>query len=412
MGTGVSGDGKPSQGARCVANSGRDCYDPPVLAHRQNCHRCLRPASHCYCAHLTPIASRTRVVFLQHPREYRMPIGTARMTNLGLANSELHVGADLDLHPRVRQLTEHTEGTALLFPGPGAVEPEALPGGPPTTLVVLDGTWIQARKMFERSERLQRLPRVGFTPPAPGAYRIRREPAAHCLATVEAVVQVLGRLENDPERFTPLLAAFEQMVEQQLHFKTARPNPYFHAPRERRSERERLRTTLAKDRDRLVTLHAEANAHAYEGSTQPHELLQLVAERVATGERFEALLVARRPLAASVPIHLELPSERFAAAEPVASALARFAAFLRPDDRLVCWGHYPLDLLAAEAFAVPAALNLRDAAARALGRRPGGPEAAVRALDPRGVIEPAWTAGRAGRRIAALRTILAAILTA
>lgn len=379
-----------------------------MLAYRVTCHRCLRPASHCYCAHLTPIPSHTRVVFLQHPREYRMPIGTARMSNLGLANSELHVAADLDSHPRVRALADAGPRTVLLFPGPEAVEPWALPEGPPTTLVVIDGTWIQARKMLERSTQLQRLTRVGFTPPAPGAYRIRREPAAHCLATVEAVAQVLGRLENDPERFTPLLRAFEQMVEQQLHFKTARPNPYFHAPRARPSERERVRTMLAQSRDHLVLVHAEANAHACEAPAQPHELLQLVAERVATGERFEAVLAARRPLAPSAPVHLELPLERFAAGESVAAALARFAAFLRPDDRLACWGGYALDLLAAEGFPVPAGLNVRDAAARALGRRPGGPEDAARALDPAGV-GPAWTAGRAGRRIAALRTILGAI---
>ncbi len=263
---------------------------PRMLAYRPTCHRCLRPASHCYCAHLTPIPSRTRVVFLQHPREYRMAIGTARMTNLGLANSELHVGADLDRHPRVRALTDDPTGAALLFPGPGAIEPWALPDGPPATLVVLDGTWIQARKMLARSARLQRLPRVGFTPAAPGAYRIRREPAAHCLATVEAVVQVLGRLENDPERFTPLLRAFEQMVEQQLHFKTARPNPYFHAPRVRLSDRARLRLALAKERDRLVAVHVEANAHACEARVVgAPELLQLVAERVATRRALRGL---------------------------------------------------------------------------------------------------------------------------
>jgi len=338
-----------------------------------------------------------------------MAIGTARMKNLGLANSELHVAAELDCHPRVRALTETPAGTALLFPGPGAVEPEALPHGPPTTLVVLDGTWLQAKKMLARSERLQRLPRVGFVPERPGAYRIRREPAAHCLATVEAVVQVLGRLEGDRERFRPLLDAFEQMVEQQLHFKMARPNPYFHAPRARISERERLRLALLGERARLVAVHVEANAHADEarGPGAP-ELIQVVAERLTTGERFEALLAARRPLAASVPVHLELPISRFADGEPVERALARLAAFVRPEDRLACWGRYPVDLLRAEGFAVPTVLNIRDAAARALGQSPSGPEDAARAL---GASSPPWTDGRAGRRIAALRTILDAILT-
>lgn len=341
-----------------------------------------------------------------------MPIGTARMTNLGLANSELHVGADLDLHPRVRALADDPTGTALLFPGAGAVEPEALPGGLPNTLVVLDGTWIQARKMLERSQCLQRLPRVAFTPPAPGNYRIRREPAAHCLATVEAVVQVLGRLEDDPDRFTPLLRAFEQMVEQQLHFKTTRPNPYYHAPRQRPSERARMRAELLRHREHLVMLHAEANTHEYEGRTpigQP-ELLQLVAERLTSGDRFESLLATRRPLGSCVPQHLDLPVDRFATGEDVAGALARFTAFLRPDDRIACWGRFAPDLLRAEGHEMAPVLNVRDVAARALERSPGGPEDAARALAPEGTMAPTWTAGRAGRRVAALRTILTAIL--
>ena len=342
-----------------------------------------------------------------------MPIGTARMSNLGLANSELHVAADLDSHPRVRALADAGPRTVLLFPGPEAVEPWALPEGPPTTLVVIDGTWIQARKMLERSTQLQRLTRVGFTPSAPGAYRIRREPAAHCLATVEAVAQVLGRLENDPDRFTPLLRAFEQMVQQQLHFKTARPNPYFHAPRLRMTERRRLGLMLAKERDRLVLIHAEANAHAYEARVPGDpELLQLVAERLASGERYEAIVAPRRPLAPSVPVHLELPAARFADGESLASARDRFAAFLRPDDRLCAWGRFATDLLTTEGFVAPDSpvINVREVAARSLERSPGGPEAAARTLDAQGAVGTAWTAGRAGRRIAALRTILAAIL--
>jgi DTW domain-containing protein YfiP len=351
------------------------------------------------------------VVFLQHPREYRMAIGTARMTNLGLANSELHIAAELDRHPRVRALTDDPSGTALLFPGSGAVEPEALPDGPPATLVVLDGTWLQAKKMLARSARLQRLPRVGFVPERPGAYRIRREPAAHCLATVEAVVQVLGRLEGDRGRFRPLLGAFEQMVEQQLHFKTARPNPYFHARRARPSERDRLRTALAPERERLVTLHVEVNASGHEAPVPGrHQLLQLTAERFASGERFAALIAARRPLAPSVPSHLELSPSRFAEGEDLAIVLERFAAFLRADDRVCMWGQFPLDVLHAEGVRPAHVINVRELAARALARSPGGPEQAAAAL-AEGRARTPWTDGRAGRRIAALDTIVAALLS-
>ena len=35
---------------------------------RDLCLRCRRPRAVCWCAAIVPVASRTRVVFLQHPR--------------------------------------------------------------------------------------------------------------------------------------------------------------------------------------------------------------------------------------------------------------------------------------------------------------------------------------------------------
>ncbi len=84
--------------------------------------------------------------------------------------------------------------------------------------------------------------------------------------------------------------------------------------------------------------------------------------------------------------------------------------FLRAGDRLASWGRFTLDLLAAEAFPAPNAINLRDAAARALARRPGGPEQASADLAGNDPPRRAWTAGRAGRRVAALATIVARVL--
>ena len=73
-----------------------------------------------------------------------MPIGTARMAHLSLPNSELHQGVEFTSHARVRELAA-ANGTALLFPGDGAVDPSEL-AEPPRTLIVVDGTWAQARK--------------------------------------------------------------------------------------------------------------------------------------------------------------------------------------------------------------------------------------------------------------------------
>jgi DTW domain-containing protein YfiP len=164
---------------------------------------------------LRPIESRCRVLILQHPRERRKAIGTARMAHLGLHNSELYCGIEFEHHERVRALVD---GAVLLFPGRGTVPPAALRHDAPPVLVVLDGTWSQARALYWSNPFLQALPRVGFVPPRPSEYLIRREPAPHCVSTIEAVAYALGEMEGDASRFAPLLEPFRQMVAWQCRY--------------------------------------------------------------------------------------------------------------------------------------------------------------------------------------------------
>ena len=47
---------------------------------REVCARCKRPVRVCYCAHLTSLETKTRIVVLQHPREEGMALGTAHIS--------------------------------------------------------------------------------------------------------------------------------------------------------------------------------------------------------------------------------------------------------------------------------------------------------------------------------------------
>ena len=142
---------------------------------RATCGTCRRPMSVCYCSHVRPITARTRVVLLQHPKERDMPIGTARMASLCLPGSELHVGVQWEGHAALaRALSDPERPAALLYPGPGAVDVLAHPPGHPVTLVVVDGTWWQAKTLVRDNPTLAALPRFAFRPPTPSQYRIRR----------------------------------------------------------------------------------------------------------------------------------------------------------------------------------------------------------------------------------------------
>lgn len=184
-------------------------------AMRETCRRCLRPEPFCVCAGLGPIASSVRVVLLQHPREARLAICSAWLTRVALANAELHRGVRFDEAPRVRALLAEP-GTALLFPGDGATPVEEAAASPPRTLVVVDGTWLQAERMLSANPDLAALPRVSLAGRESGYGELRREPAAGHLSTIEAVAHALGALERDPARFAPMVLAFRRMVELQL----------------------------------------------------------------------------------------------------------------------------------------------------------------------------------------------------
>jgi DTW domain-containing protein YfiP len=347
-----------------------------------------------------------RTCILQHPREARTAIGTARMAHLSLPNSELHVGVSFEDDPRVRELA-NDGGTALLFPGEGAIDPATLRGSPPRTVIVVDGTWSQARKVIRLNPFLSSLPRLAFTPERPSDYRIRAEPSEECVSTIEAVVHLLGALEGAPERFQPILAAFREMVDLQLAEQAKRPGPP--RRREKRSQRPRADLTVEVLRDRpgdVVAIYAEGST-AWTGlpAQDPGELLVLSALRPSSGERFEAVIAPRRPLAPEVLAQLELPPERLRAGEPVAEALERFERFLRPGDLFCGWGPYPLRLLRAEGAAVRDFADVRLAMARRLRRRPGGVEQAVR-LCGRPDLPPPIGPGRAGRRLASLVDVL------
>jgi len=375
---------------------------------RTLCLRCLRPQSVCYCGQLNQVQTGTHVVFLQHPRERRVPVSTARMAHLSLPNSELHHGVEFEHDARIRTLAEEP-GTYVLFPGEGAVEPAALRENPPRNVIVVDGTWSLARKVIKVNPTLRGLPRIGFVPRKPGNYRIRKEPAAHCVSTIEAVCELLGALEDDHDKFDRMLSAFDFMVDTQLGFVANRSGPVRYRVH-KAPPKPRVPAEYREQAHRLVALYAEANAHPRgTGFDGVGELVQLVAERVHSGERFEALIRPRRPLAESTPFHLAVPAERLLEGQPVEESLAAFRAFLRPDDIACSWGSFPVDLLRHEGMLLPEARDVRLAAMRLFRGRPGAVEDAAGKL---GVTPAApFAHGRAGKRLSALCATLNGLAT-
>jgi DTW domain-containing protein YfiP len=392
----------------------------PLGAPRAICARCRRPERVCYCAALPELPTRTRVVILQHPRERDMPIGTARMAALSLPGAELYVGVRWSEHPALAAaLADPARPPILLYPGPGARDVLADPPPAPVTLVVVDGTWSQAKVVVRDNPVLRALPRYAFAAPEPSEYRIRREPRAEYCSTIEALMHVLGALEGEPARFRAMLGPLRAMVDAQLAAQASAPRRGPRAPRRRPPRRWALPAPLDAGYGGLVLAVGEANAWPYAAAGAPggrrDELVQWAAVRPATGEVLSCVAAPAGPLAPSTTFHTELSEADLRAGAPAHEVVAAVAQFVRPSDTVATWGTYGLGLLAAAGWTPAAALDLRAVAQRREHRRIGALEGYADALvgasgAPAG---PAGAAalgvpGRAGRRLALLTAVVAA----
>jgi len=327
---------------------------------RQVCGRCRRPVSVCYCAHLTSIETSTRVVLLQHPRERDVAIGTARMASLCLPNAELHVGVRWDdSRELTRALSDPERPARLLYPGDGAIDIVAHPPAGPITLIVIDGTWSQAKTVVRDNARLRELPRYTFTPPSPSEYRIRKEPKASYVSTIEALVHVLGALERDPARFLALLAPFRAMIDAQIESEKRRDSGRSRHAKKPKPAGPRAPAIFGTRAADLVCVVGEANAWPYgsperEGGRCPDEMVHWAAHRVATGETFSFVVAPKHPLAPRTSAHVELTPERLAAGEATSELAARWREFARDTDVFCHWGHYAARLFANGGAFVPA----------------------------------------------------------
>jgi DTW domain-containing protein YfiP len=81
-------------------------------------------------------------------------------------------------------------------------------------LVVLDATWRKSRKMLYLNRALQRLPRLPLREVPASHYLIRKAHAPDQLSTLEATAYALAQLENDAQKFAPLIASFDGFVAQ------------------------------------------------------------------------------------------------------------------------------------------------------------------------------------------------------
>jgi DTW domain-containing protein len=161
----------------------------PGVGGDTRCPRCLFVP--CLCADIPVVPTRTRVVIVRHHLERWRTSNTGRLAGLALSNSAVvDHGAGLvvaaDAVPR--------DGAWLVYPeGPVTT---AAPSPPPATLVIVDATWHQTRRMRQRLPQLRGLPVLHLPIAEMPAARMRESPGPGRVSTIEAIARALRLVEG------------------------------------------------------------------------------------------------------------------------------------------------------------------------------------------------------------------------
>lgn len=184
------------------------------------------------CAFTRRLNSRTRILILQHPQEPGVDIGTVPIISAIFPNTIVRTGLSWpNFTKALGESADHKRWGVLYM---GSVHVEELPkernlfvvdkkGAIAATqdeilrglqgIVVLDGTWSQAKTLWWRNAWLLKLPRLVLRPSNQPLYdKIRKEPRKGCLSTLETVGEALSIVEQRDDINEAVRAPLSELV--------------------------------------------------------------------------------------------------------------------------------------------------------------------------------------------------------
>jgi DTW domain-containing protein YfiP len=193
---------------------------------RNICQKCQRPERACICLFTCDIENNIKVVVLQHPSEVVQSKGTVTLLNNSLDHCQIIVGENFSENVEFNELLSHFKNRIqLLYPSEHAQVVSGvkhrITSGQQHCLVVLDGTWKKAYRMYMLSENLHSIPHLSLPEGLKSLYKIRKTKKDHALSTLEACCHALSLMEGSVDKYQVLLNNFIKFNDFQLSFNSA-----------------------------------------------------------------------------------------------------------------------------------------------------------------------------------------------
>ncbi|GFR58078.1 DTW domain-containing protein 2 [Elysia marginata] len=183
--------------------------------------RSRRPLTVCWCPFLPcePLAIQTNIYILQHPFEESRCLRTVPILQNCVSQEKCHVirgkKFSQSRYPELVPVFE-SPNTVLLYPGDDAVDITELPVDVPYNLLLLDGTWAQAKGIYTQNPALKRIKKVQLKTDMKSKYVIRTQPCDSALSTLEAAAAAISILERRKEVYEVFTNPLQALCDFQL----------------------------------------------------------------------------------------------------------------------------------------------------------------------------------------------------
>ncbi len=183
------------------------------VASKTRCPSCSLRHEDCLCAELPVLSTRLCLAIVRHVNERYKPTSTTPLVLRAIGSATVH---DWEGRGVPMPLSLPAGDSFLLFPrrdGPAVPASDLAAWPRPPTIVILDGTWRQCRKMAHNVPGLRELPTISLPPGPASRPAMRTQIRPEGLATAEAVARLLTAAGDDGD---PLFAVYRLMVERVL----------------------------------------------------------------------------------------------------------------------------------------------------------------------------------------------------
>lgn len=198
-----------------------------TIESRGVCYKCYRPKKSCMCKYINQIDTNTQFIILMHPKEYRKTKnGTGYFTHRSLSNSQVFIGIDFTKHEVINEIiNDKNNNCYILYPDEKSIKLNTTnikEQGKTNVIFIIDATWPCSKKMLRVSKNLESLPKISFEHTKHSAFKIKTQPNAYCLSTIESTLCILELLNYhgiesiSQKELDGFLNPFEKMVEYQV----------------------------------------------------------------------------------------------------------------------------------------------------------------------------------------------------